>query len=218
MKSFLVIGLGRFGSSVAVELCKFGYEVLAVDDREPMVQKIADQVTHAVVGDAKEESVLRSIGVNNFDCAIVAIGGELEDSILVTLMLREMGTKEIICKAQSDLHMKVLYKVGADKVVFPERDMGKRLAQSLTSSHIIDYIQLSDEYSIVEIAPPVSWQGRSIADIDVRANYGVSILAIRNKTDDNMLVSPTPNYVFTVKDMMIITGSNEDIRILGDIK
>ncbi|MGB9847072.1 MAG: potassium channel family protein, partial [Desulfotomaculales bacterium] len=151
MKQFAVIGLGRFGSSVARTLAQMGYEVLAVDSDDERVSAISDEVTYAVQVDAMEEEALKSLGLRNFDVVIVAIGQEVKASILVTVMLKEMGVSKVVAKANDELHGKVLQKVGADVVVFPERDMGVRLAHALVSRNIIDQIRLSPEYSIAEI-------------------------------------------------------------------
>lgn len=217
MKSFVVIGLGRFGNAVARELYALGNEVLAVDIDEDVIQKIADHVTHAVVGDAKDEAVLRSIGVRNFDCAIVAIASDIQDSVLVTLMLKEMGVKYIVAKGQSQLHTKVLQKIGADKVVFPEHDMGTRLAQTIVTSNVIDFIELSDEYSIVEISAPEQWIGKNLVELNIRSDYGVNVLAIRNVDNKAINVTPSPRQVLEKGDVLIIIGSNDDINQLSSI-
>ena len=143
MKSFLVIGLGRFGRAVACELGSLGHEVLALDNSEENVQHIADSVTQAICGDAQDEAVLRSLGVGNFDCCVVAIGTDIEASILITVMLKELGAKQVVCKALSALHARVLERVGADRVIQPEREIGQRLAQHLGRTNVIDYIGFS---------------------------------------------------------------------------
>lgn len=218
MKSFVVIGLGRFGSAVATELYKRGNEVLGIDMDDDTVQRISESVTHAVVGDAKEESVLRAIGVRNFDCAIVAIASDIQDSVLITLMLKEMGVKYVIAKGQSALHTKVLERIGADRVVFPEHDMGQRLAQTLTSSNLIDFIELSPDFSIVEIHAPESWIDLTLADLSVRAQYGVNILAIRGENGRIISVSPTAEQRISVGDVLVVVGANDDITRVGDLK
>lgn len=217
MKSFIVIGLGRFGSSVACELFKLGNEVLAIDINDESVQKIAHSVTHAVTADAKDESVLRSLGVRNFDCAIISMAGEIQNSVLVTLLLKEMGIKKVIAKAQNQLHSKVLQKIGADQIIFPEYDMGIKLAHSLDTDNIIDLIELSDEYSIVEITAPKKWSDKTILQLNVRASYGVNILAVRSSDKKLLTVSPTPNYKIRSGDILIMVGSNEDINEIGDL-
>lgn len=218
MKSFVIIGLGRFGNAVARELYRRGNEVLAIDMDEDAVQRIADFVTHAVVGDAKDENVLRSIGVRNFDCAIVAIASDIQDSVLVTLMLKERGVKYVIAKAQSKLHSKVLQRIGADKVVFPEEDMGNRLAQTLSSSNVIDFIELSQDFSIVEIHPPESWLGKTLSELSVRARFGINVLAVRGEDHSIVTISPTADQVIHPGDILIVIGANDDIERLGNLK
>ena len=150
MKSFVVIGLGRFGTAIARELSALGHEVLAVDICEDKVQQVADRVTHAVTGDARNMEVLKALGVRNFDCAVVALGGDVGNSALVTLNLKELGLKQVVCKAQSHTHSRVLEKIGADRVVFPEHEMGVKVAQGLSSSSVLNFIEFSEDYGIVE--------------------------------------------------------------------
>lgn len=218
MKSFVIIGLGRFGNAVARELYRRGNEVLAIDMDEDAVQRIADFVTHAVVGDAKDENVLRSIGVRNFDCAVVAIASDIQDSVLVTLMLKEWGVKFIVAKAQSQMHSKVLQRIGADKVVFPEEDMGNRLAQTLSSSNVIDFIELSQDFSIVEIHPPQSWSNKTLSELSVRARFGVNVLAVRGEDRDIVTISPTADQIIHQGDVLIVIGANDDIERLGNLR
>ena len=156
-KQFLIIGLGRFGSSIAKTIYELGHDVLAIDKDEEKVQEISDYVTHAVQMDSTDESILKTLGVTNFDVAVVTIGSNLQDSVMATLILKELGVKYIIAKANNELHAKVLTKIGADKVVLPERDMGTRVAHNLVSSNILDYIELSEEYSILEIEAIKEW-------------------------------------------------------------
>ena len=164
MKSFLVIGMGRFGTAVAQELTELGQEVLAIDENVESVQRIADDVTQVMQGDAQDEAVLGAIGVRNFDCCIVAVGTDMEASILITVMLKDLGAQYIIAKARSTVHAKVLERVGADRVVLPESEMGCKLAQRLAHTNVVDFIGVSDEYSILEIHAPRSsilrgWDG-----------------------------------------------------------
>lgn len=216
MKTFVVIGLGRFGTAVATELCSLGHEVLAIDGREENVQVVADRVTHAVTGDARDPSVLRALGVRNFDCAVVAVGDDVGNSALITLNLKEMGMKKIICKAQSHVHRKVLEKIGADRVVFPEHEMGVKLAQGLSHSNVLNFIELSEDYGIVEIAPPRDWLGKSIRELDVRAKFKINIIAIRNE-NGGMTVSPGGEYVLLHNDVVVTLGRYEDINNLHSI-
>ena len=216
MKSCLVVGLGRFGSAVARELCTLGVEVLGIDERESVISQAAEHLTHAVVGDAKDEAVLRALGVRNFDCAVVAMAGDVESSVMITILLKELGVKTIIAKASGTLHSKILRKVGADTIVFPEEDMGRRLAQKLASANVLDFIELSGDYSIVELNTPASWHGKSIKQLDVRAQYGINILAIRDRADrESINISPSANHILNEGDVLVIVGANEDI---GKIK
>ena len=210
MKTFVVIGLGRFGTAVATELCTLGHEVLAVDGREENVQAAADKVTHAVMGDARDPAVLKALGVRNYDCAIVAVGDDVGNSALITLNLKEIGVKEVIAKAQSHVHRKVLEKIGADLVIFPEQEMAIRLARSLANGDILNFIELSDEFSIVERLVPADWVGRSILELDIRARWKVTVIAVRR--GERMVISPGRDYVFQEQDdCMVVLGSNADI-------
>lgn len=214
MDSFLVIGMGRFGSAVALELSNLGHEVLIIDKSEDRVAHIADRVTHSVIGDAKDESVLASLGARNFDVAVVAIANNVEDSVLITIMLKEMGVKKVVAKAQSLLHKKVLERIGADVIVFPERDMGNRLAQRLSAKNIIDYIELSDEDSIVEIVSLPQWAGKSLAELNIRSTYGINVIAARDKNAEELNVSPSAKYTIKEGDVLIVIGKNDDIKKL----
>lgn len=211
-KQYLVLGLGRFGSSVARTLCELGHEVMAVDADEELVSHIAPYVTQAVQLDATDETLLASLEVQSFDAAIVSIGQNTRDSILVCVLLKEMGVPYLIAKANDDLHAKVLRKIGVDQVVFPERDMGARLARSLNAPHVLDLMTLDDGYQILEIMVPDKWVGNSIIGLNVRRRYGVNILAIHR--DDRFLVAPAPDLLFATGDTLLIMGQTEDIRRL----
>ena len=215
MDSFVVIGLGSFGMSLARELYRMGHEVLAVDKNEDVVHRITDSVSHAITADARDEQVLKSIGVRNFDYAVVAFAENIQDNILITLMLKELGCKNVIAKGNDYLHVKVLKRIGADRIVFPEADMGIRIAQLIASSNIIDYIDISEEYSIVEVGAPSRWCGKSIRQIDVRAKYGINILAVKNQDGSAINVSPEPDYIIRRGDVLVVIGANDDIRQLG---
>ncbi|WP_094547454.1 potassium channel family protein [Petroclostridium xylanilyticum] len=212
MSSFVVIGIGRFGRSVAKTLYELGNEVLAIDENEEIIQDISEYVTHAVAGDVTDENVLKSLGIRNFDVAVVAIGGNMESSILVTVLLKEMGVKYILAKAQSELHAKVLSRVGADRVILPERDMGVRVAHNLVSTNILDYIELSPDYSIMEITAPEHWEGKTLKELNVRVRYGINIMAIKNGTEIN--ISPKADDVIRQDDVLVVIGSNDDLNKL----
>ena len=212
MQSFLIIGLGRFGAALAKELCRLGHEVIAVDKNEEAVSKIADYVTHSIVADVRDEEVLRSIGARNLDHAIVAFSDNIQDNILITLMLKEIGVKDVISKGGNALHVKVLKKIGADRIVFPETDMGIRLAQTISSGNIIDIIEISDNYSIIETNSPRKWIGNSIKKLDIRAKYGINILAIKSQDGRTISISPSPDYVIKAGDVLVVVGSNDDLQ------
>ena len=204
MKSYIVIGLGRFGSEVAKKLCEFGCEVLAMDTSSLLVQQISQDVTHAVVGNAQDKEVLRALGVRNFDCAIVAIGDSLADSVLTTMNLKELGVEKTVCKAHDETHRQVLLKLGADQVVIPEQENAARLARSLSAHNVLDYIELSEDYGIIEVPAPKSWQGKSLRELNVRAKLGVNILAV--KRDGEINVSPSADFQIDQLDVMVVLG------------
>jgi len=219
MRQFAVIGLGRFGSSVAKTLTEKGYQVLGIDISENITQGISDEVTQAVCLDSTDEKALRSVGVETVDVAIVGVGTNLEASILTTLNLKEIGIKEIVCKAVSEDHKKVLEKIGATRVIQPEKEMGSRLANNLVSSSVIEHIELSDESSIVELIPPKDFIGKSLREIDVRAKFGVTVIAIKcqipsaaHKGEDEIVnISPKAEDIIKKGDVLIVLGSNENI-------
>ena len=204
MKSYVVIGLGRFGSALARQLCQLGAEVLAMDVNADLVQQISGDVTHAVVADARDKEVLKALGVKDFDCAIVAIGGDLSASVLATMNIKELGVPYVVCKAHDDTHRRVLEKIGADRVTIPEQENAVRLARSLSSLNVLDYIELSEDYGIVEIPAPRSWHEKSLKELNVRAKLGVNILAIRRGGKIN--VSPAADYSICDGDVMVVLG------------
>ena len=216
MKSFVIIGLGRFGTAIASELSALGHEVLAVDVDEERVQQVADHVTHAVTGDGRNIEVLRALGVRNFDCVVVAMGSDVGNSALITLNLKELGVKEVICKAQSHVHSRVLEKIGADRVVFPEYEMGAKLAQGLSSSNVLNFIELSEDYGILELSAPQSWQGKSLRELDVRNRHHVNVIAIRKNGELN--VAPSPDLPLESGDQVVALGRYEDINLLHEVK
>ncbi|MED4602239.1 TrkA family potassium uptake protein [Paenibacillus validus] len=209
-KQFAVIGMGRFGSSVAVTLSNLGFEVLAIDSSEQRIQEVANLVTHVVQADSTDEEALRSLGLRNFDVVVVAIGQDIQASILTTIIVKEIGVPRLIVKAQTELQGKVLRKVGADKVIYPERDMGQRVAHHLISSNIIDHIEISEDYSIVEIAASGRMIGRSLRQLDIRAKYGCNVMAI--KTGEKMNIAPHAEDLIQANDILVIVGKNTDLQ------
>lgn len=210
MKSYLVIGLGRFGSEVAKRLCLLGCEVLAMDSSANLVQQLSNDVTHAVVADARDKEVLRALGAKDFDCGIVAIGGSLADSVLATMNLKELGIPRVVCKAHDETHRLVLEKLGADQVVIPEQENAIRLARSLSSPNVLDYIELSEEYGIVETPLPKPWTGKTLRELNVRARLGLNILAVRR--GEQFRVSPGADFTFVAGDILVILGDTDALR------
>ncbi len=208
-KEFVVIGLGRFGGSICKSLAEQGMEVMAIDKDEDRVNEFSSIASHAVVADTTDESVLKSLGIGNFDHVVVAIGDDIQSSILTTLMLKEAGVTNVTVKAQNDYHEKVLRKIGADNVVHPERDMGQRIANNIVSNNVLDYLELSDEHSIVEIVTNEKLAGNSIIDLDIRAKYGINIVAIKRKND--IIVSPQADDLVELGDILIVIGADTDI-------
>ena len=209
MKQYIVIGCGRFGSSVATTMNLLGHQVMAVDKSEDKIQTIADKVTHAAILDVTDEQSLRALGLGNFDVAIIAIGSDIRASIMATLIAKEHGVSHVVCKATDELQAKVLYKIGADRVVFPERDMGVRVAHNIVSDNILDHIELDPEYSIVEIVTPTSWIGKTLIELDLRAKYEITVLAI--KTGKTIKVTPSPEEELKDGSILVIIGENAKI-------
>lgn len=210
MKQYVVIGCGRFGTSVATTLYLLGHEVMTVDKNYDIVQAIADKVTHAVQADAIDENTMRSLGIRNFDVAVISIGADVQSSIMATLIAKELGVKHVLCKAQNELQAKVLYKIGADRVVFPERDMGVRVAHNLVSENVLDHIELDPNYSIVEIVTPSDWIGKSLMELDLRAKYGINVMAVKHNKDID--ISPSPDAKFQHEDILVVIGENTKIN------
>ncbi|WMJ81111.1 TrkA family potassium uptake protein [Clostridium sp. MB40-C1] len=211
-RQFVVIGLGRFGSSIAKTLYSLGNDVLAIDADEDIVQGIADSVTHAVQADTTDENSLRTLGISNFDVAVVTIGSNVQASIMTALLVRELGVNYIVAKAHNELHAKVLKKIGVERVIFPERDMGVRVAHNLVSSNILDYIELSSSYSIAEIAAPEEWYGKTLKDVDMRAEYGINVMAI--KKNDEVNIAPLADDVIQPGDIVVAIGGVEELNDL----
>ncbi|QQD83473.1 Ktr system potassium transporter KtrC [Bacillus siamensis] len=208
-KEFAVIGLGRFGGSICKALSEEGLEVMAMDIDEDKVNEYAKIASHAVIGDSTDESVLKNLGLRNFDHVIVAIGENIQASILTTLILKELGVNTITVKAQNDYHEKVLAKIGADHIVHPERDMAKRIAHNIVSNNVLDYLELSDEHSIVEIVANSRLAGNTLLDLDIRAKYGINSVAI--KREKEVIVSPLATEMIQKEDILIVIGSLTDI-------
>lgn len=213
-KQFAVLGLGRFGQSLVKTLIENDCDVLCCDKDMEIVNEMAKYGCHSVQADVTDVHVLDQFGINNFDVVVVAIGEDMEGSILATMMAKELGAKFVIAKAKNDIQKSILQKVGADRVVLPERDMGVRIANTLITTNIIDYINLSDKFAIVEIEPHVNWINKSILDSNVRAKYGLNIVAI--KRNNHIIVSPLPSEVIQEKDILIVVGKNDTIQKINN--
>lgn len=212
MKSFLILGLGVFGRSIAKTLYEQGHDVLVADRDKDLIQEMAEHSTHGVIIDAIDEEAIKQLGVNNFDVAIVAIGADIQASILATLILKELGVKHIVAKAINELHGKLLNKVGADRIVYPEREMGERIAKSLSSQNILDYIDISDDYSIVEIAAPKDIVGKTLIELNIRAKYGITVMAVKKDDARDLRLFPRAEYVIQKSDVLILVGSKKSLQ------
>lgn len=211
-KDVVVFGMGRFGRSVALQLEANGCKVLAVDTNEEKVQSVSEYVTAAVCAPATDEEAMEELGIRNFDTAIIAIGHNLEASILVTMWCKENGVRHVIAKAFDELQGKVLKKVGADDVIFPEYEMGKRLANNLTLNNISNAIEITDDYSVGEITSPKKWLGKEIKNLKLREQYRINIIAIKHGSYTEM--NPTSDYVIKNNDLIVILGSNDMLKKL----
>lgn len=211
-RQFVVIGCSRFGTSVAMKLNELECEVMVVDNNEETIQDISEYVTHAVQADATDENTIRSLGIRNFDVAVVTIGSDIQSSILITLMCKELGVKHVVAKAQNELHAKVLYKIGADRVVFPEREMGIRIAKNLVFDNILDYVELDPRYGIAEIYAPEEWIGKSLKELELRTNYHINVLGIKRGAELDVQFDPEDE--ITEGTVLVIIGGNADINKL----
>ncbi len=213
MKSYLVIGLGRFGSEMALKLYSLGEEVMVMDTDEGLVDKIADRVTRAVTADARDRDVLEKLGAENFDRAVVAVGSDLAASALITMNLKSLNVPYIICKAHDDTYREILERLGADRVIIPEREVADKLAMGLTHAGVMEYIELSNEYGIVEMAPPADWQGKTIRSLELRTRHGVNVIALRRS--ETIIIPPPIDEALSEEDILVILGN---YRMLDKLK
>lgn len=209
MASYLVIGLGRFGSALAQRLTELGNEVLAVDRNEESVNRMVSFVTQAKIGDCMDEAVLRSLGVENFDACFVCTSEHFQSSLEITSLLKELGSPRVISKSDYGLHSRLLQKIGADEVIFPERDMALRTAMRFSVKGALEYIELSPGYGIFELDVPESWSGKTIAELDIRKNYNVNIIGVKMCGAVTPIISGA--YLFQKGDHVVLSGSNEDV-------
>ncbi len=215
-KQFIVVGLGRFGRAIAETLCKDGEEVLGVDRRMDLVEEMRDVLTHVVQLDAMDRDALEALGVQDFDVAFVTMGSDIRASGTIVLQLKELGAKRVIAKAQDEFHGRMLEKLGADQVLFPERDMGRRVAHNLVSGNIIDYLELSPEYSLAEVRPRADWIGKSLKDLSLRSRYGINVVAVRN--GDVLNAMPMPDTVFREDDVLLVVTKEETLMKMDRLR
>lgn len=211
-QQYAVIGLGRFGGSIASNLYEMGHEVLAIDSCEDKVEQYSNLVTQTVQADSTDEKALRSLGLRNFSVVVVAIGQDIQASIMTSLIVKEMGVKYIVVKAQNELHGKVLEKVGVNRIVHPERDMGARVAHNLLSPNILDFIELSPDYSILEFVSTESMIDKTIVELNIRAKYGINIMAIKSGKN-KINVAPMANDIINEGDVLVVVGHNDDLKV-----
>lgn len=209
MKSFCVIGLGKFGQALAETLAAAGSQVMIIDTDSDKVTAMADIVTNAVIGDPTNENVLRSAGVADYECAVVCLTTNINANILLTIMLKEIGVRKVVVRALNEGHRKVLERIGADMIVFPEQDMGEKLGYMLTKNNVTDFVEFSD-YKIVEISVPRSWIGKNLLELELRRRYSVNIIAV-SRADGNVEVSPDPSKEFLTGDRVSVIGTDNDI-------
>ena len=212
MKSILIIGLGRFGRHMGYKFLEEHNEVLAVDKREERAETVVDRIKDIEIGDATDETFIASLGVGNFDLCVVAIGDNFQTALEITVLLKDHGAKYILARASRDVHRKLLLRNGADHVVYAEREMAERLAVKYGSKNVFDYIELTPEVAIYEVAVPESWYGKSIIEKSIRTKYHISILA--TKEGGKIYPLPQPDHVFQAKETLMVMGGHDDIKKL----
>jgi len=209
MKSFLVIGMGRFGTMLALELLHRGNDVMIVDRDEDSINELSPRFTSAYIGDCTNVEVLKALGISNFDAVIVTIDDDFQSSLEVTNLVKELGASKVISKASRDIQAKFLLRNGADEVIYPDRDMAMKLAMKLHAKNIFDYVEVAKGFGIFELAVPKSWVGHSLREMDVRGKYGINVLAIRDGAE--LLPIPSPDFVFTEEDHIFVMGKEKII-------
>ena len=215
-KEFVVFGLGRFGWSVATTLAESGCEVLVVDESEEKIREISEIVTHAVRARITDAEVLRSLGISNFDGAVIAMAEDLESSVLTTILVKELGVSYILAKAQSEIHAKILRKIGADMIVFPEKETGIRIANNLIMGNFFDAVELSSTFSMIELALPDEWHGKTLQTLDLRNHYQINVIGLKRNGEVN--ITPNATLPLHKDDMLFIIGKNETLNKLRGLK
>ena len=210
MKAVLIIGLGRFGHHLCTEMVRLGNEVMIIDKDEERLADLVPYVTAVKVGDCTNEEVLRSLGVGNFDICFVCIGSNFQSSLEITSLVKDLGAKHVVSKANRDIHAKFLLRNGADEVFYPDRDIAERMAMKYSANHVFDYIELAEGYSIFEIQPDKSWIGKTIGEVNIRAKYHVNVFGIKKK-DGELDLLPNASYMMNGEDHMMVAGLTKDI-------
>lgn len=216
MKQIIVIGCGRFGTSVAKTLTRLGHDVMIVDNDPETVRELSEYVTSAVQMDAVDEASYKTVGIKNFDVAVVTIGSNIQASIMATVIVKDMGVPIVIAKAQNEIHGKVLRRVGADKVIYPERDMGVRVAYNIATPNILDIIEFSPDYSIIETVALDDWDGKSLKELKLSHTFGLTVIAI--KTGESINISPFADDVIRKGDIVVVLGNNDNLRKIKEYK
>jgi len=216
MKQIIVIGCGRFGTSVAKTLSKLGHDVMVIDNDPETVRELSEYVTSAVQMDAVDEASYKTVGIKNFDVAVVTIGSNIQASIMATVIVKDMGVPIVIAKAQNEIHGKVLSRVGADKVIYPERDMGARVAYNIATPNILDIIEFSPDYSIIETVALDDWDGKSLKELKLSHTFGLTVIAI--KTGESINISPFADDVIRKGDIVVVLGNNDNLRKIKEYK
>lgn len=218
MRKFAVVGLSSFGFYLSKFLSEKRFKVMAIDKDESIIEKIKPFVHKAVIADARDKDTLDSLGIRDFDVVVVSLGGQIDASILVTLYLKELDVKEIITKAVTEDHGKILDRIGATTVIFPEKDIAYRVARSIASANVLDVIPLSPGISILEFGPPAEFLGKTISEINIRQRYGIQIIVIKEVVPENVVIVPTPDHIIKDSDILIGVGKDEDFEKFLDYK
>lgn len=211
MKRIVVFGLGIFGTELASQLFKKGLEVIAIDKNREVIQKIKDQATKAIVADATDKEILEAIGIRENDVAVISFGEDLSASTLLTLHLKELRIKTIIVKVPNDDHRRILQKLGASEAIIPEREMAARVAKSIVSPNVLEYLPISEDYTICELAPPAAFIGKSLAELDLRKTHQIQVIAIRDVLSDKLQLVPRASAVIKDSDVLVVIGREDDI-------
>lgn len=210
MKSVLIIGMGKFGHHLCNDLVELGNDVMVIDRYEENVTDLISKVTNVQIGDCTEPQVVKSLGVGNFDIVFICIGTNFQSSLEITSLVKEMGAKYVISKANRDVHSKFLLRNGADEVIYPDRDIAEKLARRCSANHVFDYIELNEEYSIYEILPLKEWIGRSIREVDFRNKYGINIIGVKKL--DKTTILPPADYVFCEDEHLMVIGQKSNVE------